>query len=197
MMKVYGGRGGTSLRAHWLLHELKAEYEHMPLDMMAQEHKKPEFLKLNPIGQVPVLVDGDFVLTESLAINNYLAEKLDPSLLGEGLENRAQVYQWSLWCTYTIGKFLSEVFVHKLYGTLSEEFTANAFEKLDMYFKILDERLAGRDYIVGKTFTVADINVAVAVSYGDSVGYDYHRFPNVSKWIKHLFARPAFVSAKS
>src|SRR5687768_17811500 len=67
MMKLYGFGPTRSLRALWGLKELGAEFEFIPVNLQAGEHQRPEFLALNPAGKVPVLVDGDFVLTESAA----------------------------------------------------------------------------------------------------------------------------------
>src|SRR5262249_38873228 len=74
-MKLYGFGPTRSLRALWGLKELDADFEFVPVNLVAGEHKHPDFLRLNPAGKVPVLVDGDFVLTESAAIVLYLAEK--------------------------------------------------------------------------------------------------------------------------
>src|SRR3546814_2080662 len=74
-MKLYGTPPTRVRRAIWLLNELGLEYEHCPVDLMQGEAQRPAFLDLNPAAKVPVLVDGDVVLTESAAIQLYLAEK--------------------------------------------------------------------------------------------------------------------------
>ncbi len=196
MIKLYGGRAGTSLRCHWLLHEVKAEYEHVAVDFASKQHKSPEFLRLNPMGQVPVLVDGDLVLAESLAINNYIAEKFQPELLGKTIELRAQVYQWSLWSMFAIGNRLGDLFGYKMRNELTPEIIKATEEKVAPYFQMLDDRLAGKDFLVGDSFTVADINVAITISYADAVGCDYQQFVNVVRWLKQLMTRPAFLAAK-
>ena len=75
MMKLYGFGPTRSLRALWGLKELDAEFEFVPINLLAGDHRRPDFLRLNPAGKVPVLVDGDLVLTESAAIVMYLAGK--------------------------------------------------------------------------------------------------------------------------
>src|ERR1700736_607296 len=95
MMKLYGFGATRSLRALWALRELDAEFEFVPVNLVAGEHGRPEFLRLNPSGKIPVLVDGDVVLTESAAIVMYLAEKYRAKgLLPVNLNERAQVYRW-------------------------------------------------------------------------------------------------------
>jgi glutathione S-transferase len=74
-MKLYGFGPTRSLRALWGLKELDADFEFIPVDLLAGEHKRPDFLRLNPAGKVPVLVDGDLIIPESAAIVLYLADK--------------------------------------------------------------------------------------------------------------------------
>ena len=74
-MKLYEFAPTRSIRARWTLQELGVEFEAITVNLMAGEHRRPEFLKINPAGKLPVLVDGDTVLTESIAIVVYLAEK--------------------------------------------------------------------------------------------------------------------------
>jgi hypothetical protein len=104
---------GAGLKTHWLLAELGMSYENPSLDMKAGEHKKPEFMKLNPTGQVPVLIDGDFVLFESLAINQYLAEKAGSDLAGKDGKEKALILQWSLSFSYHPLKHLGVLSQHK------------------------------------------------------------------------------------
>ena len=75
MMKLYGAPPTRALRVIWLLNELGLEYEMLPVDLLQGENQQQDFLTLNPAGRVPVLVDGSLVLTESAAIQLYLADK--------------------------------------------------------------------------------------------------------------------------
>jgi len=95
MMKLYGFPPTRSIRVLWTLRELCVEFEFVNVNLMAGENRHPEFLALNPAGKVPVLVDGEFVLTESVAMVLYLAEKYpEKNLLPAGVELRAQVNRW-------------------------------------------------------------------------------------------------------
>ena len=94
MMRLYGLGPTRSLRALWALRELDAEFEFVPVNLRAGENRSPDFLSLNPAGKLPVLVDGDLVLTESAAIVMYLAEKYDDrGLMPADLKERAQAYR--------------------------------------------------------------------------------------------------------
>src|SRR5215470_16813254 len=84
-----------SIRARWTLQELGVPFEAVQVNLIAGEHRRPEFLRINPAGKVPVLVDGDLVLTESVAIPVYLAEKHpERRLLPTDPRQRAQANQW-------------------------------------------------------------------------------------------------------
>src|ERR1044071_9750746 len=94
-MKLYEFGPTRAIRVRWTLQELGVDFEPIRVDLLAGEHRRPEFLKINPAGKLPVLVDGDFILTESVAIVLYLAEKYpEKGLLPSGLRARAEVYRW-------------------------------------------------------------------------------------------------------
>ena len=95
-MRLYEFAPTRSIRVRWTLQELAVDFEAIPVNMLAAEHRSPAFLKINPAGKLPVLVDGDMVLTESIAIVLYLAEKYrDKGLIPIDLQQRAQLMRWS------------------------------------------------------------------------------------------------------
>jgi glutathione S-transferase len=99
-MKLYEFAPTRSIRVRWTLQELAVDFEAIPVNMLAGEHRSPAFLKINPAGKLPVLVDGDMVLTESIAIVLYLAEKYrDKGLIPIDLQQRAQLMRWLLFTT--------------------------------------------------------------------------------------------------
>ena len=96
-MKLYEFGPTRSIRARWTLQELGVDFEAITVNLMAGEHQRPEFLKINPAGRIPVLVDGDLVLTESVAIVLYLGEKYaEKRLIPTDLTQRAQMNRWLL-----------------------------------------------------------------------------------------------------
>lgn len=197
MIKIYGGRGGSSLRAHWALAEAGQEYEEMALDMRAGAHKAPDFLKLNPNGQVPVLVDGDTVLTESMAVSHYVIDKYKPELLGATPEVRAESMRWAIWGYLNIQNHLGMMFYQMTYAPQrDDDAIAVAAEAVKPYLAILENHLAKSKYVAGDSFTVADINVGVSVSYGFAANYDMTAYPNVIKWFGEISARPAYIKAR-
>ncbi len=97
MLEIYGTPRSRATRVTWALEELAVEYRYHPVDLLKGEGQKPEFRKLNPSGKVPVLVDGDLVLSESAAICAYLGDKFPESGLvpRPGTADRAKYDQWS------------------------------------------------------------------------------------------------------
>ncbi len=191
-MKIYGSKQSSASRCYWAAAEAGVELENIPLDFQKQEHKSEAFLKLNPNGKVPTLVDGDVVIWESMAINNYIIEKHKPELFGEmDAGSHALLLQWSYWSMAHLQKAIEPLYMQKWTGALSEEALVKAKEDATKWLKILDARLEGRDFIVGEMFTIADINVGSIASSGKDY-LDYGVFPNVSRWLASLAERPAY-----
>ncbi len=97
-LRIYGVARTRAFRALWAAEELGIPYEHRPVEIGDAGARTPEFLALNPNGRLPVIVDGDFVLPESLAITLYLAKKYsNGKLYPAKVEDEARVWQWSFW----------------------------------------------------------------------------------------------------
>ena len=195
-IKVYGTSQGTSFRVHWALHEMNLADEIRPIDFRAGEHKSPEFLKLNPMGQVPVInVDG-FVLPESVAINHYLATKFAPNMLGTSLEDQAQVLRWSIWNMINLNPLFSALAMVKWTGKeLDPEVKIAKMDELAKKLPALEAELEGKEFILG-TFSLADVNVRSSFLYGEMVEFDFSAYKNISMWLKRCSDRPAFIAAK-
>src|SRR5262249_29920495 len=99
-MNLYEFAPTRSIRVRWTLQQLGVDFEAITVNLLAGEHRSPAFLKINPAGKLPVLVDDDVVLTESVAIVLYLAEKYrDQGLIPIDLQQRAQMIRWLLFTT--------------------------------------------------------------------------------------------------
>ena len=104
-LKIYGVARTRAFRALWIAEELKLAYEHVPIEIGETGARRPEFLALNPNGRLPLIVDGDFVLPESLAITLYLAKKYaHGALYPAALEDEARVWQWSFWAVAEVDR---------------------------------------------------------------------------------------------
>jgi glutathione S-transferase len=193
MMKLYGFAATRSIRALWALNELGAEFEFVPVNILAGEHRHPEFLRINPAGKVPVLVDGDMVLTESAAIVMYLAEKYpDKGLLPADRKQLAQAYRWVMFAMTELEQPLWRITRHSwLYPEdkrIPEEIPIASQEFIAMA-TILDNHMAGRQFIVGDTITIADCVTAYLMDWAN----EYHlinEHPRLRTYLDRMYARP-------
>lgn len=174
-MKLYEAPRTRSARCRWLLQELQVPFEAVQIKLSEGEHKQPEFLKLNPYGRVPVLVDGDLVLSESIAICLYLADRYHEQGLipAPGTFARALHDQWLLFCVTELEQPLWQIRRHtSLYPVekrLVEEvdISKENFKKAAM---VLEQELRGRNYVSGNHFSVCDIVVAYTLNWASGYG---------------------------
>lgn len=112
MIQLYFFPGNASLTPHMLLEEIGAPFELLLVDRANAAHKSPEYLKLNPNGQIPVLVDGELVLYEAAAICLHLADTNPQAQLAPPMQTagRAHFYKWLVWCTNTLQAMLMHYF---------------------------------------------------------------------------------------
>jgi glutathione S-transferase len=194
MIQIYGPAGSSAGRCFWALEEIGMPYEAVPVNMGAKEHKKPEFLRMNPNGKVPVLKDGDYVLWESMAINFYLAEKYKPALLGADLHEKADILKWSFWALAEYQKPIIDAFIQKVFVPEAHRdhgIIAKSLEKVAPLNQLLDQHLQGRTYMVGTSFSLADINVASVAKLCPMIGANLAKFPAIQNWVNRLMERPA------
>lgn len=196
MIKIYGSPRTSAGRCYLTLEELNLQYEVAPLDMREKkEHKSDKFLKLNPNGKVPCLVDGNFVIWESMAINFYLADKYRPELLGKTPEERGQTMQWSIWALNEIQPPLVDLLIQQLFtpeNKRDSKISEKAREKLNPLLAILDHHLDNKHFIANDTFSVADINTFSVINMTTSLSVSLDNFSNITKWTTALKTRPAF-----
>ncbi|KYG70576.1 hypothetical protein AZI85_01140 [Bdellovibrio bacteriovorus] len=195
MIKIYGSPMSSAGRCYWMLEELGVPYEAMPLNMSEKEHKSEAFLKLNPNGKIPVIVDGDFVLWESMAITNYLAKKFESPLAAKNLQEESLIQQWSLWGLIdfqepAVNWMIQELFVPAEHR--NHQIIENAKKALPRVLEVLNRGLEGKTYLVGNRFTVADVNVGAVTNILLGLKYDLKAYPNVQKWMGEFQQRAAF-----
>jgi glutathione S-transferase len=194
MIKIYGSAGSSAGRCYWTLEEAQVPYAVVPVNFREREHKKPEFLALNPNGKVPVLTDGDVVLWESMAIDFYLAEKYQTALLGANLEDKAHILKWSFWALAEYQKPIIDVFIQKVFvpeERRDSKVIEQGLQKLAPLNQLLDEHLLNRYFMVGSTFTLADLHVASVAKICLPIGEDLSHYPRLKSWLERMLERPA------
>lgn len=193
MTKLYGTSRSRSARPLWVLEELGVKYEHVPI--APTEAKSAEHLKRNPNGHVPVLEDDGVVIWESMAINLYLAEKYGKNLLWP-MEPaaRADIYKWSFWAMTEVEPHLITILRNRVMNPpeqRDEKAALAAVEALKAPLGVLEESLKGKEYLLGKNFTIADLNVAAVMSWAPMMRLDMSSTPNVQAWLQKCLGREA------
>jgi len=194
MIKLYGVPRSRTMRPLWMLEELGVPYENVKVSFV-DETRKPDFLRLNPNGHIPVLQDGDVVLFESLAINLYLARKYDKGLWPKRVEDEGRAYQWSIWAMTELEEPLLTALLHRTFLPPEQRDAKKADDAAERFRQplgVLDGALAGRDYLLGAAFSVADLNVASVISWAPLAGLDLSPAPNVAAWVGRCTGREAF-----
>lgn len=169
------------------------------VDLAQGAQRKPEFLKLNPNGKVPVLVDGNLTLSESLAICIYLAEKKPGNTLYPAAPAaRADVLRWMFWSashfTPAISTLNLENMLKKRFGTGEPDpvLVHRAEQQLLDLGKILDDHLAGQTWISGNAVTLADLAVGCPLMTMTLAKLPLQGFPNILLWFARLQALDAW-----
>lgn len=196
MITLYGIEWSRAKYVLFTLTELNLDFQHVKINPFEEEKNAPEYLKLNPLGQVPTLVDGDFVLTEAMAINFYLARKYGAGKLWVNrLEDEALIYKWTFFAITQMEAACVDLILHrKVFDEKDRDINVvqAAEQKLIKPLQVLNDYLAGKDFLVGNQFSVADINLAGVLSYAQGGEYDFSRFNNVAKFLGAILSRPAY-----
>ena len=192
-MKLLEFAISRSIRVRWTLQELGVAFEAVTIDLFAGEHRHPEFLRINPAGRVPVLIDGDAILTESVAIVLYLAEKYpEKKLIPTDIWHRAQLNRWLLFTTTELEQPLWRIRRHTAvyphYKRLPGE-VALAAEEFAAMAKVLEEHLRGRKFVVGDTVTVGDFVLAHTLDWAKTARL-LNGLPRLKAYMEQMYARP-------
>ena len=200
-MKLYHAAQTRSVRPRWLLEEIGAPYTLVRLDMSKGEHKSPEYMKIHPHGAVPALVDGDLTLFESAAICAYLADKFPEKHMAPavGTPARGLYYQWMFYTMATLEPPVIEVVLHTVMLPEAQRSAAAAEAgrtKFTQVAQVLEQALAGKSFILGDQFSVADVMVGSTLGWAQMMGI-LSGHPVLEAYVGRLATRPAFQLAQA
>ncbi|XP_053683085.1 glutathione S-transferase 1 isoform X2 [Sabethes cyaneus] len=152
-------------------------------DLMAGEHLKPSFLKLNPQHTIPTLVDGDFSLWESRAILGYLVEKYgkDDKLYPKDPQKRAVVNQRLYFDMGTLYQRFADYWYPQIFA--KQPANPENLKKMDEAVGFLNTFLEGQQYAAGDELTIADLSFAATIATYEVAGFDFSKYPNVQAWL--------------
>ncbi len=198
MLRLYGAARSRAVRTLWMLGELGLSYDHKDYLPRAPETRTPEFRALNPNGRVPVIDDDGFVLSESMAINLYLAKKHKSPLYPSDPANEALAWQWSLWETDRLDRQLVNYVRHTTEFPEAErkkEIAEAAWQQVTESFDVLEAALAKAEWLAGPAFSVGDLNVAAALYR--ALWIDTGKWPRTQAWLHRCWERPAAKRARA
>ena len=196
---LYHAPHSRSVRVLWLLEEMGLPYELKSVTFDTEYFASEEFRRINPVGQIPVLYDGDEILTESTAIMEYLLNHYGPSPLG--VEAQDEEYgcflRWLHLSEAGMLHYVSILLGHRIvkghYG-ISDEFDASCEKKVDEYVGMLADQLQGREYLLKRGFSAADISLGYSLFLAKTIlGFSFSDI--VDEYFTGLQARPAWQKA--
>jgi glutathione S-transferase len=181
------------------MEELGLQYEQVPLNPHAGQTRNPEYLALNPSGKIPTLVHDEFVLTESMAINFYLASTFGGSLLPKEPQALAKVLQWTSWALTDLEP--SFVAIFREGRRPKEQIAASRIDASrqdvnTLLSTVLEPHVARQEYLLPAGFTMADLMVASVVSTAAAFEMSLEAFPGTSRWVQRCLSRDAFRRAQ-
>jgi glutathione S-transferase len=202
MIKLYHCPRTRSVRIYWLLEELGVPYELVPIDFTPESLKSPEYLKVNPLGKVPSIQDGELTMFESGAILEYILEKYGKGRLAPapGTPARGPFLQWVHFAEATALPPLTEIAQHTLFKPEAERIPAvvtDARKRAAVILAVLEQTLAGKPYLLGAEFSAADIMMAYGLLLMKWFGVLSSAYPNVVAYLERLEQRPALQKALS
>lgn len=190
-MKLYGAAPTRAIRVQWLLNEMGIDCEVIDLNPLRDLDAK--FLALNPAGKLPVLIDGDVVLTESAAIPLYLAEKhAEKGLIPKDLGERAQMYRWIFFLVTEIEQPLWRISLNTVIYPEEQRVPAdihNALRDCKRMVAVFERHMADRDFVVGDRLSVADFIAAFTLDWADDEK-TLDEAPRLRAFLETMYARP-------
>lgn len=198
MYTLYAMPGTCSMAVHVLLNELNQSVEYRNVSEKDGAANRAEFLKLNPAGQVPVLVDDGHAMAEGGAILSYLMDKHQSPLLPKSGAARATALQWLMFANATMHPAYGRVFFLKRNledGATKDKLMAIAVQKINDLWAILDERLAKNPYVCGDALSAADILLTVIANWSHNVPQPVMLGANVKRLLKEISSRPSYQKA--
>jgi glutathione S-transferase len=194
---IYGSPRSRTMRVLWAAAELELKYDHVPLTFNDPALKQSDFLQINPAGAIPTIVDDGFALSESLAINLYLAKKYGSdgaeALYPMDIREEANVWRWTLWAQGHLEPWVQQ---DALLAELRQVIGTHAQRAVSSALEVLDSALAERRWLASRHFTVGDLNVAAILSPSRARLLDLKPYRHVDDWLSRCYARPAALATR-
>lgn len=188
------GESGNAYKAALTLELSETEWEPVFVDFFNGEGRTPEFKAINPMGEVPVMVDGDLTLSQSGVIQDYVSTK-SGKLGGRSAHERREILRWQFWDNHKMSSVAG--MTRFLMNFLPEdkrpaEVIAFHQGRLKSAYGVLEAELANKDWLVGDRITTADISCCGYLFYEEPFGFDRTEWPNVDAWLTRISETPGW-----
>lgn len=198
MYKLYYSPGACSLAIHAILNELNQKFELVSAVGDAGQKRSPEFMKINPRGSVPVLIEDGNIIREGGAIIVYLLDKHDNDLLPKSGQKRAEALEWLMFANSTLHPAYSRLFwtVARIEDQKTKEHLLNLFfADIQKLWDEIEQRLQDRDYICGEKISAADFLLTVIANWSANFGDNIKLGNNCKKLFKQISKRDSMQKA--
>ncbi len=200
MIEFYYNTGPNPLKVALFLEEAGLTYEVKPVDTRLGEQFAPAFLKVNPNGKVPAIVDGEAIVFDSNAILLYLAEKTGRFLPKDTPVARGEMLSWLMFVATGVGPYSGQSVHFRHFAPEKIPFAVNRYHReVERHYELLNNRLADRPYLLGETYTLVDMALwGWARMLHFVIGAEsWAAFPHVRRLYDEISARPAAKAAEA
>ncbi len=196
MIKIYGNKfSPPSNKVEMCINVLGLEYEFVFIDLLKGEQRKSEFLSITPFGKAPVLVDGNFKLSESNAIMKYLCKKSKSDLYPSDLEKQAEV---DMWCDFIAQHLTMQAYAKVMFNKVvaprigvepDQRSIKEGYEFIGKYLTLIEENLNKTKFLTGDKMTIADISLLATIDPSELIEVNLKTYPKLTAWRDSLKAQ--------
>ncbi len=188
------GESGNAYKAAIALELSGLNWEPIWVDFFGGETRTPEFRAINPMGEVPVMIDGDTTLTQSGVMQDYISSKTG-KLGGGSAAERREILRWQFWDNHKLSSVAGMTrFLMNFLPSDKRPAEVIAFHqgRLKSAYQVLDHALTDRDFLVGNGLTVADLSCCGYLFYPEPFGFDRADWPNIDAWLTRISETPGW-----
>ena len=188
------GESGNAYKAALTMTLAGVEWEPVFVDFFKGATRTPEFRALNVMGEVPVMVDGDLVISQSAVIQDYITSKTS-KLGGKSADQRREVLRWMFFDNHKVSGLAGPLRFNLNFlpeDKRSAQVNDYLLMRLTSALKVMDTHLDGRDWLATEELTIADIACCGYLYYTEPFGFDRTAFPNVDAWLDRIAATPGW-----
>ncbi len=188
------GESGNAYKAALTLELSGLQWEAIHVDFFGGETRTPEFRELNPMGEAPVMIDGDITVTQSGVIQDYISSKTG-KLGAKSAAERREILRWQFWDNHKMSspagltRFLANFLPEEKRPAEVIEFMKG---RLKAAYTILNNELAGKNWLVGDSLTIADISCCGYLFYPEPFGFERKDWPNIDAWLTRISETPGW-----